>query len=101
MGINSDHIIGFLLGLGGAALGHHFYKKNKATVDAFLKEFTPPKPVEPAPAEAFTSLSMEELMLMKERLEDMIAEREAAEEETTEEVEEEKPAKRGSAKTKK
>jgi hypothetical protein len=101
MGINSDHIIGFLLGLGGAALGHHFYKKNKATVDAFLKEITPRTPLEePAPAEAFTSLSMEELMLMKERLEDMIAEREATEEEPTKETEK-KPAKRGAAKTKK
>lgn len=79
MGINSDHIIGFLLGLGGAALGHHLYKKNKGVVDALLKDVK--EQVRPAPAAdaAFQELSLEDLLLIKDRLEDLIAEKESEE----------------------
>jgi hypothetical protein len=81
MGINSDHIIGFLLGLGGAALGHHLYKKNKEVIDSMVSDFVPqPKT---SAVDAITSLNLEQLTLLKEQLEDLIAEKEAAEEKSS------------------
>jgi len=99
MGINSDHLIGFLFGISASALGLHYYKKNKSLIDALIRDAR--AQAEPAMADAMEGLSIEELLLMKERLEDIIAEHEVdaaavkpeeeAEEDEAEEAEE-KPA---------
>ena len=38
MGINSQHLTGFAIGLGASALGFYLYKRNQSKVDAFLNE---------------------------------------------------------------
>jgi hypothetical protein len=76
MGINSEHVTGFAVGVGAAALGFYLYKKNQPIVDAWLQQQGIPVPQ--AAATNGASMSLEELMAEKERLEDLIAEREAA-----------------------
>lgn len=98
MPLTSQHVTGFAIGIGVAAVGFYVYKQNEHAVDEWLRQ----RGIElPSPsARDYGTLSLEELVLEKERLEDMIAEREATEEEPTKETEK-KPAKRGAAKTKK
>ena len=76
MSINSDQVTGFAVGLGAAALGFYLYKKNQPSVDAWLRQqgIHVPESDTKTPA----SMSLEELMVEKERLEDLIAEREVA-----------------------
>jgi len=76
MNITSDHITGFVVGVGSAALGLYLYKKNQAKVDEFLKSHGIEVPCagEKNPA----SMTLEELVAQKEHLEDLIAEREMA-----------------------
>lgn len=101
MAINTDHITGFGIGLGVAALGFYFYKKNQKQVDDFLRQHG----IEVPAAQGIDSANMtlEELVLEKERLEDTIAEREiAAEQEpvaATAVEAEETPQKRTTKKT--
>ena len=76
MAINSDHLMGFGVGIGAAAVGFYAYKKNQARVDAWLRQQGLNVPAA-ASADA-ASLSLEDLVLEKERLEDLIAERELA-----------------------
>ena len=80
MNITSQHVTGFFVGVGAAAVGYYFYKQNQSKVDDFLRrqgiqipEHTLQDP---------TNLSLEELVAEKERLEDLIAERELTEKET-------------------
>lgn len=76
MAINSNHITGFLIGLGAAGVGFYVYKKNQAKVDAWLRRqgINVPGSGGGDPA----AMSMEELVAEKEHLEDLIAEREMA-----------------------
>ena len=76
MAINSDHITGFAVGLGAAAVGFYLYKQNQARVDDWLRKqgISVPAISSQDPA----SLSLEELVREKERFEDLIAEREMA-----------------------
>jgi hypothetical protein len=76
MAINSDHVTGFAVGLGAAAVGFYLYKKNQARVDDWLREQGVNVPA--AASRDTASMSLEELTLEKERLEDLIAEREMA-----------------------
>lgn len=72
--ITRDHVIGFLGGLGASALGFYLYKKNQATVDEFLRS----QGIQ-IPGSQVTDpglMTLEELVRDKERLEDVIAERE-------------------------
>ena len=80
MNITSQHVTGFFVGVGAAAAGYYFYKKNQAKVDDFLRRqgIQIPEYSHHDPA----SLSLEELVAEKERLEDLIAEIELAEKET-------------------
>ena len=80
MNITSQHVTGFFVGVGAAAVGYYFYKNNQAKVDDFLRRqgVQIPERVLHDPA----TLSLEELVGEKERLEDLIAEREIAEKET-------------------
>jgi len=91
MAIKQEHAVGFAVGIGAAAAGYYFYRKNQTKVDQFLKEHGIDMPA-PATIDA-ESLTLEQLVAEKERLEDMIAEREMAEvPAATPEREPEKPA---------
>lgn len=74
LNITRDHVIGFLGGLGLSALGFYLYKKNQAKVDEFLRS----QGIE-IPGSHVTDpglMTLEELVREKERMEDLIAERE-------------------------
>jgi hypothetical protein len=76
MPVSSQHVTGFVIGLGVAAAGFYLYKKNQKQVDAWLEsqgiQFPGAGVSDPG------SLTLEELVRQKEALEDLIAEREAA-----------------------
>ena len=74
MAFNSDHLTGFAVGLGAAALGFYMYKKNQANVDGWLRQqgINVPQAANGNPA----VMNLEDLVAEKERLEDLIAERE-------------------------
>lgn len=73
--LTRDHYIGFLAGLGVSALGFYLYKKNQSEVDEYLRS----QGIQiPGSQLAPSSMTLEELVKEKERLEDLIAEREAA-----------------------
>lgn len=74
MAINSDHVTGFVVGLGASALGVHLYKQNRQRVDEWLRQQGINVPQ--AGANDETAMSLQELTRQKERLEDLIAERE-------------------------
>ncbi len=73
-GITKAHLTGFVVGVGVAAAGYYVYMKNKDSVDGFLASHgvSVPKVKE----KDLTQLTLEELLLKKEHLEDLIAERE-------------------------
>lgn len=90
MAIQSQHVTGFVVGLGAAAAGFYFYKKNQHQVDAFLREHGIDLPA--CGTLEVENLTLEQLVAEKERLEDIIAEREyAASQETPEPADEEAP----------
>lgn len=76
MAIQSQHLTGFAVGLGAAALGFYLYKQNQPEVDAFLRKHGIEMPG-PCGLDA-ANLTLEQLVAEKERLEDRIAEREYA-----------------------
>jgi hypothetical protein len=76
MPITSQHVTGLVVGLGVAAAGFYLYKKNQKEVDAWLESQGIHFPG--ASASDPGSMTLEELVRQKERLEDLIAEREAA-----------------------
>ena len=82
MAMKSEHITGFAIGLGAAAVGYYMYSKNKTQVDQFLKQHGIDMPSSPVVDTA--NLSLEQLILEKEHLEDIIAEREMAKPESKE-----------------
>ena len=84
MAINSQHVTGFVIGLGAAAAGFYFYKKNQKQVDEWLRKQGIELPV--AATGDHSKMTLEELVREKENLEDLIAEREYAAEEESEEV---------------
>jgi len=74
MAITSQHVTGFVVGLGAAGLGFYLYKKNQKEIDEFLRSQGITLPI--SPESDFSVMSLEELVAEKERLEDLIAERE-------------------------
>ncbi len=76
MAINSQHVTGFAAGIGVSALGFYLYKRNQSKVDAFLGKhgIQLSSGLEKDPQ----SMNLKELILAKEELEDMIAEKEFA-----------------------
>lgn len=82
MAVTSDHVTGFLVGLGVASVGFYVYKRNQTTVDDFLRGHGIPVPA--SGERDVAGMTLEELVLEKESLEDLIAERQLAtsEEET-------------------
>jgi hypothetical protein len=76
MALTSQHITGFAVGIGIAAAGFYMYKQNESEVDEWLRKQGINLPS--ASIKDYSAFSLEELVLEKERLEDMIAERELA-----------------------
>jgi len=74
MPVTSQHVTGFVVGLGVAAAGFYFYKVNQRRVDAWLEGQGIRLPG--AGARDLSALTLEELVRQKEKLEDLIAERE-------------------------
>ena len=76
MEIRNEHVVGFIVGVGSAALGYYFYKKHQGQVDEFLRAqgIDIPARTSKSPGE----MTIEELVTEKENLEDLIAEREHA-----------------------
>lgn len=74
MGITTEHVTGFVVGLGASALGLYLYKQNQAKVDDWLRQQGINVPQ--AGVKADKKMSLEELTRERERLEDLIAERE-------------------------
>lgn len=74
MAINSQHLTGFAVGIGTSALGFYLYKRNQSKVDAFLGKhgIQLPSTLEKDPQ----SMTLKELIVAKEELEDVIAEKE-------------------------
>lgn len=74
MAITSQHLTGFAVGIGASAVGFYLYKKNQSKVDAFLQEhgIQISSVFEKDPK----SMTLKELIIAKEELEDMIAEKE-------------------------
>lgn len=76
MAITANHLVGAAVGVGVAAAGFYFYKKNQDKVDQFLRAHGMNIPVrEDKP---LASMTIEELANLKERVEDILAEREVA-----------------------
>lgn len=76
MAITSQHITGFAIGLGVAGLGFYVYKKNQPQIDDFLRKQGIQLP--DRGLQDYSTMTLEELVSEKERLEDLIAEREMA-----------------------
>lgn len=74
LGVNKDHLTGFVVGVGMAAAGYYLYIKNKDKVDQMLAEYGINIPS--SAKENLSSMTLEELMLKKESIEDLIAEKE-------------------------
>ena len=76
MPVSNDHVTGFAVGIGVAAVGFYLYKTNQRKVDDWLRSQGINVPESPVVDTG--SLSLEDLMREKEKLEDLIAEREIA-----------------------
>ena len=74
LNITSQHITGFVVGVGAAALGFYVYKKNQTQFDEFLRRQGIQIPHQSRRDES--AMTLEELIAEKEHLEDIIAERE-------------------------
>ncbi len=83
MSINSDHVTGLIVGVGVAALGFYLYKKNEAQINEWLRSQSINFPFSGSQAKDQSGMSVEDLLREKERLEDLIAEREMAEKSKT------------------
>jgi hypothetical protein len=81
LNITSDHVTGFVVGLGVSALGFYLYKKNQTQVNDFLRRQGIQIPGQGGQNE--NSMTLEELIAEKEHLEDLIAEREIVAREST------------------
>lgn len=76
MQIRSEHVTGFAVGIGAAAAGFYWYKKNQPAVDEFLRTHGIDLPSGGGSDRA--AMTLEQLVFEKEALEDLIAEREYA-----------------------
>ncbi|MCB2338752.1 hypothetical protein [Clostridium estertheticum] len=74
--IGRDHVTGFVVGVGVAATGYYLYMKNKDKVDDFLSNHGIKVPDNNKANENLAVLTLEELVLKKETVEDLIAEKE-------------------------
>ena len=76
MAITTNHLVGAAVGVGVAAAGFYLYAKNRDKADQFLHDHGMNVPVrEDKP---LAKMSIEELATLKEKVEDILAEREVA-----------------------
>ncbi len=76
MAITTNHLVGAAVGVGVAAVGSYLDAKNRDKVDQFLRDHGLNVPVrEDKP---LAKMSIEELATLKEKVEDILAEREVA-----------------------
>jgi len=84
MNITSQHVTGFVFGVGTAAAAYYAYKKNQPEVDDFLRRQGIQLPE--STHKPYSSMTLEELVAEKEHLEDLIAERQMADQQGSEEA---------------
>ena len=89
MNLTTEHATGFAVGVGVAALGFYLYKKNQGRIDGFLRQQGINIPT--AGAKEPANMTLEELVATKERLEDLIAEREMSVQDADAEAEPRQP----------
>ncbi len=85
-GITKQHLVGAAIGIGTAIGAMYYYKKNQVKVDDFLKKQG--INIKPSTSQNFEVMDIESLTEMKEHIEDLIAEKSAAECEDTYETDE-------------
>ena len=76
MAITSEHLVGAAVGVGVAAVGFYLYQKNQDRINDFLRSHGLDIPV--SDKQPIESMNIEDLATLKERIEDLIAERELA-----------------------
>jgi len=76
MAITSEHLVGAAVGVGAAAIGFYLYQKNQNRINEFLRSHGLDIPV--SDKQPIESMNIEDLATLKERIEDLIAERELA-----------------------
>lgn len=74
MAITANHVTGALVGVGVAAVGFYLYKKNQDKIENFLRDQGLDIPV--SNSKDYSVMNLEELVTAKEKLEDLIAEKE-------------------------
>ena len=79
MAIRGEHLTGFAIGIGVSAAGYYLYKKNQTKVNAFLGEHG--INISSVFEKDRKAMTLKELIIAKEELEDLIAEKEHAEKE--------------------
>ena len=77
MNLTSQHVTGFIVGVGFAAAAYYAYQKNQPQIDDFLRRQGIQLPNRSVKDRSV--MTLEELVTDKELLEDLIAEREMAE----------------------
>ena len=75
--ITKNHLVGAAVGVGVAAVAFYLYKKNQAKVDEFLRKQG--INIKTSSCASLENLDIEGLTEMKEHIEDLIAEKSAAE----------------------
>ena len=75
--ITKNHLVGAAVGIGVAAVAFYLYKKNQAKVDEFLRKQG--INIKTSSCASLENLDIEGLSEMKEHIEDLIAEKSAAE----------------------
>ena len=79
MAITGQHLTGFAIGIGVSAAGYYIYKKNQTKVNAYLGEHG--INISSVFEKDLKAMTLKELILAKEELEDLIAEKEHAKKE--------------------
>ena len=75
--ITKNHLVGAAVGVGVAAVAFYLYKKNQAKVDEFLRKQG--INIKTSSCASLENLDIEGLTEMKEHIEELIAEKSAAE----------------------
>ena len=72
--VKKEHLIGAVAGVGAVAVTYYLYKKNQNKIDDFLRKQG--INVKSSSQTSYENMSLEELVTVKENLEDLIAEKE-------------------------
>ena len=72
--VKKEHLIGAVAGVGAVAVTYYLYKKNQNKIDDFLRKQG--INVKSSNQTNYESMSLEELVTVKENLEELIAEKE-------------------------